>query len=154
MPFIESPKFPGAVAGVDHLHNWEGLTAAGPGELAASISDVVDTFDLKAGHGARYPADNFPVFIAEEAMIVALRTGDTFSGVTRGAFGTTPVSHSADDPVEHFVIAASLNRMAAEVEALEKALQPLALAMPIGGVSPVIPAEFSWANQGTATTQQ
>lgn len=153
MPFAETPKFPAEVAGVDHLNNWEGLTLAGPGELAANISDTVTSFNVKTGHGARYPDDNFTIEIFNpwERMFVAVKTVDTLSGITRGIDGTAAASHNLDDPVEHFIDARFLNRIASEVNALQKKLQGLALSQPINGITKPVNGDFSWDNQDNAT---
>ncbi len=151
MAFVETPKFPGAVAGVDHLNNWQGLTAAGAGELVAGINNVVTTFSVKAGHGDRYPPDNFTILIGTERMFVSSRSVDTFNTVTRGIDGTTPAAHLIDDPVEHFIDSRFLNRVAVEINALQKSMQGVALVQPIGGIVKPVDGDFAWINQGGAS---
>lgn len=151
MPFIETPKFSGAIAGVDHLQNWVNFGPNGAGTLNAGINDTVTTFVFTAGHGARYPLDNFTIEIDDERMFVGSRSTDTCSSVVREIDGTTKASHSAGAPVEHFIDARALNRMASEINAIENHLLGMAMLQPIGGIVKPVNGDFSWVNQGSST---
>lgn len=129
MPFDENPKFPSAVAGVADLLNVKNKV---PGEasptLASAINDVVTSFSVASGTGARLPADNFTIAVFGvgganyERMFVGSRTGDALSSVTRGIDGTSGVSHNSGEVVEAFYAAAHHNQLAAEVNSIESEL--------------------------------
>lgn len=151
MPFVKTPKFPGAVAAVADLLNLKDkVPAQASPTLAANITNVATSFDVAAGTGARLPADNFVILVESELMFVGSRSTDTLSSVTRGIEGTTAAAHNSGIAVEAFIIAAHHNQLAAEVNALEIPLQGLALAMPIAGIVKPVDGDFAWVNQGSA----
>ena len=129
MPFDESPVFPAGVAGVADLLNVKNKV---PGQasptLASGINDVVTSFSVASGTGARLPADNFSIAVFGagganyERMFVGSRTGDALSGVTRGIDGTSGTSHNAGEAVEAFYAAAHHNQLAAQVNSIEAEL--------------------------------
>src|SRR5690606_7730188 len=46
-----------------------------------------------SGEGTNYPASGWVAIGGEEIIEYSTRTGDTFSGLTRGAFNTTAADH-------------------------------------------------------------
>ena len=69
--------------------------------IISTIDNATATFSCTTAQGARFPASNFIVYIESEKMLVANRTDDTFSGVTRGYDSTTAVAHSGGVRVIH-----------------------------------------------------
>jgi len=70
------------------------------GTLDADINDVVTSLDVGAGEGASFPAAPFVIGVNGEAMLVTVKSTDTFT-VTRGFESTTAASHTAADTVTH-----------------------------------------------------
>lgn len=84
--------------------------------LASNISNVSTSLSVQSGEGARFPAPGageqaFLSLItaagAIEIIKYTTRTGDAFSGLTRGSDGTTALSFNSGDLVELRVIAAN-----------------------------------------------
>lgn len=69
------------------------LKDAGCGELNVALNAAAVSFALRAGHGARFPDQNFVVHVDDETMLVGTRVGDTFNAVTRGLLGSGAAPH-------------------------------------------------------------
>ena len=64
-------------------------------ELASGVSDVVTTWVLKTGDGAKFPTSgDFHVACETEVALCTARSGDSLT-VTRGQDNTTAAAHSA-----------------------------------------------------------
>lgn len=72
------------------------------GSLVGDIDETAITFNLQpSGIGdSEYPATNGIVRIGDEVMLYTTRSGDSISGITRGAFNTEISSHSENDTVQ------------------------------------------------------
>jgi len=82
----------------DALKLADGQKAQAPlisnGELSADILSTDTSFTISpSGEGSNYPASGWVAIGGEEIIEYATRTGDTFSGLTRGAFNTTAADH-------------------------------------------------------------
>ena len=70
------------------------------GELTASLAAGVTTsFTVTTGTGSEYAASGY-VRIGDEIIQYASRSGDTFSTLTRGTWGTADASHGSGDSVQ------------------------------------------------------
>ena len=72
------------------------------GSLSADILSTDTSFTLQpAGIGdSEYPATNGIVRIGDEAILYTTRTGDTFTGLTRGFYSTEISDHSENDTAQ------------------------------------------------------
>lgn len=72
------------------------------GSLSADILSTDTSFTLQpAGIGdSEYPASNGIVRIGDEVILYTTRTGDTFSGLTRGFYSTEIDDHSENDTAQ------------------------------------------------------
>jgi len=129
--------------------------------LATGIDDTVGTLDVASGHGARFPAADFWIAVADasdpggtgEVMLCTSRSTDTLT-VTRGQDDTAGVAHSAGEVVQ-LVAPATFYRN--EPFATFPGLKPPDTAHAddeewlVDTTSP--PTGWAWANQGGATLQ-
>ena len=69
------------------------VTDRGETSLAADISDVATSLTVTTGEGLKFPSSNFNIYIETEKINVGTRSGDTFSGLTRGFDGTVAAVH-------------------------------------------------------------
>jgi hypothetical protein len=129
--------------------------------LATGIDDTVGTLDVASGHGARFPAADFWIAVADapdpggtgEVMLCTSRSTDTLT-VTRGQDDTAGVAHSAGEVVQ-LVAPATFYRN--EPFATFPGLKPPDTAHAddeewlVDTTSP--PTGWAWANQGSATLQ-
>ena len=69
--------------------------------LAADITTTATSLTVNAGEGGRFPASNFIIYIENEKILVATRTVDDFSGMTRYHDGTLTASHLSGVRVIH-----------------------------------------------------
>lgn len=73
---------------------------ASEGKLSAAITDSQNTLTLSpASIGADYGTSG-TVRIGDELLTYTGRSSDTLTGLTRGVYGSTAASHSADDTVQ------------------------------------------------------
>lgn len=79
--------------------SWLNLSDSALGELSAQLAQGAASLTLKAGDGAKFPASDFLVKIDSEVILVATRTTDTLSGLTRGFDSTADVLHVANSKV-------------------------------------------------------
>lgn len=123
MPFIETAKYPVAVAGVADLFNAKDNAR---GSLLAAISAASLTFTLLSGEGPEFAADNGLVSVDAEIIFYTSRTGDVFTTLAaptgRGFQGTAAAAHGTGAIVEHRPTAGYHNRIAAEIGAVESEL--------------------------------
>jgi len=104
--------------------------------LDGAINNSVTAFTVQAGTGSGYPdgtAGKFFVVLdydvaSTEKILVTSRTGDTFSGCTRGADGTTPIAHADGAKVRACITATDAD------EANDVASQVLGQITAIGGL--------------------
>jgi len=98
--------------------------AAAATRLAGSLaSGTTTSFAVLTGGGSTYPNGATAPFVVvidratslEEKILVATRSGDTFTGLTRGYDGTSAQAHSAQATVEHVIDAATLTEVNAHV---------------------------------------
>ena len=95
-----------SIAGKDPLKLLSNDRAKAPvesnGSLSADILATDTSFTLQpAGIGdAEYPASNGIVRIGDEVILYTTRTGDTFSGLTRGFYSTEIDDHSENDTAQ------------------------------------------------------
>lgn len=89
--------------GKDFLSLSDALNAKHPipskGKLASDISGTATTISLSSGYGAQYE-DSGRVYIGSEIIEYTSKSGDTLTGLTRGAQGTISNSHRAGDTVQ------------------------------------------------------
>lgn len=69
------------------------------GALSAGITAAATSLTVGAGEGAQYVGDNY-MRIGSEIIRWTTRTTDTFTGLTRGQFGTVAAAHSAGASVQ------------------------------------------------------
>ena len=103
-----------SLTGKDPLKLASNDRAKAPVESNGSlISDLIigaTTFTLQpTGIGSEYPASNGTVRVGDEVMAYTTRTGDTISGVSRGAYNTEEQDHSTDDAVQACLVLDSLS---------------------------------------------
>lgn len=86
--------------------------------LASGISDVATSVTVQTGHGARFPASNFKVTLAEqspatgwEVCLCTSRTGDVLT-ITRAQEGTTGIAFASGDYIGCHVTSGTLDDMA------------------------------------------
>lgn len=72
---------------------------ASTGKLLADISAAATSFSVESGQGSGYSSSG-RIDIGGEIIEYTTLTTDTFSGLTRGAQGTTAASHSSGDTVQ------------------------------------------------------
>lgn len=122
MSLVETAKFPTSLVVDTDLYNQKDIV---PSVGAITINEDLDAsetgIDVAAGHGARCPTTPFTFSIDDEMMICTSRSTDALT-VVRGQFGTTGATHSNGTTLNCFVNAIHHNRLASEVEALEKFL--------------------------------
>lgn len=94
--------------------------------LASEISDSATTLDVAIGDGEKFPDEDFNVAIGTEIIHVGVRSGDTFSSLTRGYDGTTSSIHGSGAVVQLRVIAADLELGLAGVLGLRNLPTPIA----------------------------
>jgi hypothetical protein len=71
------------------------------GELSAALNDSATTFTVTpTGIGSDYPAADGILKIGDEIVTYTTRTGETFSGVTRGQYLSIAAEHSEGDVVQ------------------------------------------------------
>jgi hypothetical protein len=88
--------------------------------LQAAIDNAVQVIPLNSA--ANFPA---PCLIAIGAELIVCPTAavaDTFSGTTRGAFGTLAAAHAINAPASGLISSQHHNQLSAEVQAIEAAL--------------------------------
>jgi hypothetical protein len=76
------------------------IPVASAGALNADITAVASSFVVEAGDGAAYGDAPFTVRIDDEIITVGARSTDTFSTLTRGAWGTTAAEHESGTTVQ------------------------------------------------------
>jgi len=76
------------------------LPAPTDGALAAAIGAADLSASVGSGQGEQYGSASFWVAIGEEILKVTSRTGDEFSVIERGQFGTTAEAHDAGSKVQ------------------------------------------------------
>jgi hypothetical protein len=74
---------------------WKGPNST----LNAAISNSQNSLVI-AGDGSGWPSSNMQVVIGTERINCSARSGNTFTGCTRGAESTTPASHSSGATVQ------------------------------------------------------
>lgn len=92
------------------LQNINNLQAEG--SLAADISDSATILDVGVGEGANFPSSDSVILVDDELIWYTTRTGDQFSGLTRGFDGTVAAGHTAGATVAFKVSAAWFNEVA------------------------------------------
>jgi hypothetical protein len=120
-PPILTPNFPGAVS--QDLYN---LTNIFPGQtaptLASPITSTALSATLSADPGGLLPTAYFLISIDSEILLVSARAGATLTIATRGYDGTTAAAHAAAASVNAFPVGHHMNRLAAEIYAIENSL--------------------------------
>jgi hypothetical protein len=160
---ILTPNFPGAVS--QDLYN---LTNIFPGLVAPTLAAPIAAGDLaatlSADPGTLMPTAYFEISIDSEIIVVSARAGAALTLATRGFDGTTAAAHALGATVTAFPTAHHMNRLAAEIYALENTLQPQLAAVLRPDTYPPAPntmddeflaaaldPKWSWVNQGPAT---
>ena len=90
--------------------------------LASGINDLVLTFTVAAGEGARFPTTNHWVLIDSELIEVDSRAGDVFTvvaGTGRASQSTVAASHLAGAGVYLYVTAGEITELQTAVNAIE-----------------------------------
>lgn len=89
--------------------------------LNGGITSGATSLTVATGEGARFPAADFAIRIDDEFVYVGTRTGDAFSGLTRGAEDSTrfpAAAHLAGATVTQVVTAAWLMALVARYSTL------------------------------------
>lgn len=123
MGFKNTAQYPGVIAAVTDMPNVINiLKSTTQPTLGTTLPDGTGTsVVLTSGNGASFPTDNFYITIESEIMYCSSRSTDTLT-VTRGALGTSGVSHTSGVNVDAFVVDTLLNQHSAEINAIETAL--------------------------------
>ena len=111
------------------------------------------TTSITVTSGSVFPSSgNFRVLVDSEIMICTARSTNTLT-VTRGAEGTTAVSHSDGAAISHILTSGSLGRLNQDNQSLwgYSSRPPLGKIVDTDGVSALTVSSFTWVNQGTTT---
>lgn len=98
--------------------------------LASGINDIVETFSVAVGEGARFPTTNHWVLIDSELIEVESRAGDVFTvvaGTGRASQSTVAASHLAGAGVYLYVTAGEITELQTAVNSIESGMIPYSL---------------------------
>jgi len=114
------PNFPSSISTDSNLY-------IAVNNLATTLTDNPLTAGATTVHVSSttgFPSAGFISIDSEIIAYTGLSGGNSFTGCTRGADGTTAASHSMSVQVFHNIVAAHHNVIKNEIEALEQVLQP------------------------------
>lgn len=104
------------------------------------------SFTVTSGQGALFPSTNFLVTIDTEVLLIASRSGDTFTVGTRGFDGTNAASHSVGAAIQESACAYNFTHI---WENVADTVSPLVPPVQLGGSASAWDNEFeslgSWS---------
>lgn len=144
-------RFPAALDTPGSLFNTKDNSVS---TLSASITSSSAT--ITVADGSKFPTASFSIAIDSEVIYATTRTGNSITGLTRGAGGTTAASHTSGAIVRSPSLAAHHNILAAQLVAAQTKLGSTASTPSSGtmlaGTGPGTSAWQTYASLGIVTT--